>query len=429
MNAPATAKLAQYKAHMHRLLGELATIRPQDPGYQKKLSLLGERIDHPPRQAPASDADASTTLPAAGWGAAWQRQKARWRRAGGGWLMGLRGALAGRPVARGAGLQAARYTAWQRNTADDGADTVPAHTAPRGESFAEVHLGPDRQYRGMLYEPPSRRAGPAPLLVMLHGCRQRAEDFAAATRMNEAAADAGVVVLYPEQSAALHPLRCWNWYALQDRSHQAGDGARIAAMTRQVMREHDIDAARVYVAGMSAGGAMAAVLARDYPELYAALGVHSGVPAGLAHDLPAAMQLMSSGPAASPNGGSSPDDEPRRTAVPSIVFHGDADTTVHPANGHALHAVAQPLRRTPGTAGPLQATTVAEDGQRSFTRSVELGPDGRSHSELWLVHGAGHAWSGGSAAQPHTDTSGPAASREMLRFFLSQRPHAPVSLS
>ena len=148
----------------------------------------------------------------------------------------------------------------------------------------------------MLYEPANRGHAPAPLLVLLHGCKQGAADFAAGTRMNEAAEAAGVVVLYPEQSLAANLLRCWNWYALQDRSNKDGDAAVIAAMTRQVMREHEIDATRVYVAGMSAGGGMAAVLVRDYPELYAALGVHSGVPAGLAHDVYSAMRLMSDGP-------------------------------------------------------------------------------------------------------------------------------------
>lgn len=411
----ATAK-SPHKTQIQRLLRELATIQPQDPGYQKKLNLLGQRIDEPPRQAPARDA-APAALPAVGWAALWRRPKARW-------LLRLRAALGGRPAAGDAGPQAPRDTARQRD-ADHGPDTVPSHAPLRDESFAELHLGRERQHRCMLFEPP-RGADAAPLLVMLHGCGQRAEEFAAATRMNEAAAEAGVVVLYPEQSASLNPLRCWNWYALHDRSQPAGDGARIAAMTRQVMREHDIDPERVYVAGMSAGGAMAAVLARDYPELYAALGVHSGVPAGLAHDLPAAMQLMSCGPAAPLDDVASQYDGPRRTAAPSIVFHGDADTTVHPANGHALHAAALPQRRAPGTGAPLQATTTAQDGQRGFTRSVEFGPDGRSRSELWLVHGAGHAWSGGSDAQRHTDTAGPQASREMLRFFLSHRLRAPA---
>ena len=104
----------------------------------------------------------------------------------------------------------------------------------------------------MLYEPSIRAPGPAPLLVLLHGCNQGAEDFAAGTRMNEAAEEAGVVVLYPEQAVAANALRCWNWYALQDRSNKDGDAALIASMTRQVVREHDIDATRVYVAGMSA---------------------------------------------------------------------------------------------------------------------------------------------------------------------------------
>jgi poly(hydroxyalkanoate) depolymerase family esterase len=270
----------------------------------------------------------------------------------------------------------------------------------------------------MLYEPASRAPGPAPLLVLLHGCQQSAADFAAGTRMNEAAENAGVVVLYPEQSVAANLLRCWNWYALQDRSHHEGDAALIAAMTRQVVSEQNIDAARVYVAGMSAGGGMAAVLARDYPKLYAALGVHSGVPAGVAHDAFSAMRLMSSGPGKSEVDAFFSACDGEGHAVASIVFHGDEDIVVHPSNGQAIHAApcgqAQML-------GSLQATTDPSAGQRGFTRSVGYGPGGVTNRELWIVHGAGHKWAGGSEAEKHTDANGPNASREMLRFFLQHQ--------
>jgi len=301
----------------------------------------------------------------------------------------------------------------------------------RGEAQARLERPPSRfsaglfgaesQRRYMLYEPALRGRGPAPLLVLLHGCQQGAEDFAAGTRMNEAAEDAGVLVLYPEQSVVANVLRCWNWYALPDRSNSVGDAALIAAMTRQVMREHDIDASRVYVAGMSAGGAMAAVLARDYPQLYAALGVHSGVPAGLAHDVFSAMRLMSNGPAKSAPDGAVSAAAGGGPAVASIVFHGDEDTTVHPSNGEAIHAAPGSAQAGPLPPGSLQATTRPSDGRRGFTRSVDFGPGGVTQRELWIVHGAGHAWAGGSDAQRHTDANGPDASREMLRFFLQHR--------
>jgi poly(hydroxyalkanoate) depolymerase family esterase len=301
------------------------------------------------------------------------------------------------------------------------ADSRPAAYPGR---FSEGHFGRNSPRRYMLYEPARRKTSDMPLLVLLHGCQQGAEDFAAGTRMNEAADAAGVLVLYPEQPRSAHAMRCWNWYALQDRSNSDGDAALIAAMTRHVTQTHGIDARRVYVAGMSAGGAMAAVLARDYPDVYAALGVHSGMPAGLAHDVVSAMRLMAGGP------GPLPADELSRPAglpVASIVFHGDEDTVVHPSNGEAIHAPPGPGDAAPEPpAGSLQATTGAADGQRGYTRSVDYGSGGVSRHELWIVHGAGHAWAGGSEAERHTDAEGPDASREMLRFFLQHRLAAPA---
>ena len=167
------------------------------------------------------------------------------------------------------------------------------------------------------------------------GCQQTAETFAAATRMNEAADDVGIAVLYPEQSLSVSALRCWNWFSPAELDSR-GDAAEIAGLTRQVIRENKIDATRVYVAGMSAGGAMAVALTRTYPDLYAAMGVHSGLPAGLANDLHSAMRLMSSGPATTTKAAAI---DNRGAGVASIVFHGDEDEVVHPSNGAAIHAV------------------------------------------------------------------------------------------
>jgi poly(hydroxyalkanoate) depolymerase family esterase len=298
------------------------------------------------------------------------------------------------------------------------ASTVPPR-APFGADggLIEGRFGVAEPRRYLLYQPASPPPGPMPLLVLLHGCRQTADDFARSTGMNEAAEAAGVAVLYPEQSLNANLLRCWNWYALQDRSYAEGEATLLAALTRRIVRELGLDATRVYVAGMSAGGAMAAVLARDYPDLYAALGVHSGLPAGEAHDMHSAMQLMSKGP-----GPPTTPADPAQSAdlaVARIVFHGDGDTTVHPANAAALHAA-------PGVADELsspsvQVTTPARDGRRAYTRSIEYGPAGVPQRELWIVHGAGHAWAGGDATARHTDAEGPDASREMLRFFLQHR--------
>jgi poly(hydroxyalkanoate) depolymerase family esterase len=303
-------------------------------------------------------------------------------------------------------------------SANGKAVSAPSEAAAKGR-FSAGSFGEPSPRRYMLYEPAFREPGPAPLLVLLHGCDQDAQEFAAGTRMNEVAEAAGVVVLYPEQSPTANLLRCWNWYASQGPSGSNGEAALIAAMTRQVMGEQRIDPARVYVAGMSAGGAMAAVLARDFPDLYAALGVHSGVPAGFANDLFSAARLMSSGP-----GLSAADTDPpggHGAAVASIVFHGDEDTAVHPSNGQAIHSAPFSDPAWPLTLASLQSTTDPSEGQRGFTRSVESGPGGVTYRELWIVHGAGHAWAGGSDVGKHTDANGPDASREMLRFLLQHR--------
>jgi poly(hydroxyalkanoate) depolymerase family esterase len=293
--------------------------------------------------------------------------------------------------------------------------------APTRGRFTEGRFGGHPQRRYMLYEPASAQPGAAPLLVLLHGCQQGSEDFAAGTRMNEAAEQAGFAVLYPEQNPAANAMRCWNWFGLQGPDQGDSDSALIAALTRQVVVDHDLDAARVYVAGMSAGGAMAAVLARDYPQQYAALGVHSGVPAGLAFDVFSAIRVMARGPTQgdafpiSPAGAG--------PAIASIVFHGDEDSTVHPSNGQAIHDLGCASSDSMRAKGSLTSTMQACAGRRAFTRSVEFGAGGVTQRELWMVHGAGHAWAGGSQSGRYTDASGPDASREMLRFFLQHRLH------
>jgi poly(hydroxyalkanoate) depolymerase family esterase len=260
---------------------------------------------------------------------------------------------------------------------------------------------------------PTRYAGqPLPMIVMLHGCTQTPDDFAAGTRMNMLAEERGCFVLYPAQTCAANRSRCWNWFKRTDQRRDKGEPAILAGMTRECMRRYAIDPRRVYVAGLSAGGAMAAVLAAAYPELYAAVGVHSGLAAGSAHDVQSAFAAMQGTAAARSAAG-------RRVAgsvpVPVIVFHGDCDATVHPRNGEQVV-----LESTdPAAASSVEQGQVP--GGHAYTRTVHRDSTGRVVLEHWLVHGAGHAWSGGSPSGSYTDPKGPDAARAMLRFFEQSR--------
>ncbi len=241
---------------------------------------------------------------------------------------------------------------------------------------------------------------------MLHGCTQSADDFAAGTRMNFVAEEHGCFVAYPEQPSAANAQRCWNWFKGSDQQRGSGEPALIAGITRQIMADYAIDPRRIYVAGLSAGGAAAAIMGETYPDLYAGVGVHSGLACGAARDLPSAFAAMRGD---APVRGAPVGKDGGHT-VPTIVFHGDRDTTVHPRNGAAVIARA---------GGDVQVLSEPQAGQRGkFTRSVRRDASGRSVLELWEIHGAGHAWSGGSSAGSFTDPSGPDATREMLRFFL-----------
>lgn len=259
-----------------------------------------------------------------------------------------------------------------------------------------------RHYR--VYTPRNAPESAAPLLVMLHGCSQSVEDFAYATRMNELAEELGFVVVYPVQSSRANRARCWNWFeALHQRRNQ-GEPSLIAGITRTLLRR-GVDPRRVYVAGLSAGGAMAAVMGAEYPDLYAAIGVHSGLPHAVAEDYASALAAMS-GRRSGRHGARGGEAGGRR--VPTIAFHGDEDSTVHPSNSDFARAE-----------GSRVAVEQGRRNGRSFTRTVQLGAGDRPSFEQWVVHGAGHAWIGARPGAPFADPLGPDASREMLRFFLS----------
>jgi poly(hydroxyalkanoate) depolymerase family esterase len=258
-----------------------------------------------------------------------------------------------------------------------------------------------RDYK--VYIPSTYTGTAAPLLVMLHGCTQNPDDFALGTGMNGVAEEHGCLVVYPAQTQQANHARCWNWFNAVDQQRDQGEPSIIAGITRDVMARYAVDAAHVYVAGLSAGGAMAAIMGTLYPDLYAAVGVHSGLPFAAAHDLPTALAAMK---------GDFRSGHASTKALPVIVFHGDRDTTVHPANGDAL--IAQRNRHP-------DETVVVEPGTmpdgHAYTRTVHRLPDGAIHAEHWVVHGSGHAWSGGDARGTYTDGKGPDASRAMMRFF------------
>jgi poly(hydroxyalkanoate) depolymerase family esterase len=257
-----------------------------------------------------------------------------------------------------------------------------------------------------------------PLFVMLHGATQSASDFASGTRMHEVVEECGGVTLFPEQSRSAHPQACWNWYDAKHQFAEQGEPAMLAGLTRQVIEDYGIDRSRVYVAGMSAGGAMAVILGQAYPDLYAAVGVHSGLPTGIATDLMSALRVMSSGPPADAESATEHRDDSRRSR-PTIVFQGDRDRMVNPLNATAVLAQAHRGCAFETASNERAARSLLQGGRAvTLTRHARHGeqPD----AELWMVHGSGHAWAGGSPNGSYTDKSGPNASQEMRRFFLNQ---------
>jgi poly(hydroxyalkanoate) depolymerase family esterase len=318
----------------------------------------------------------------------------------------------------------AEPAAWHGPTLDLAPDPDPAardqhhsrqaRPAPRrrspdalpGQWLDGAYANPFGRRPFKLYVPSRPSAAPMPLLVMLHGCTQNPDDFALGTGMNHLAEAEGYLVAYPGQIDSANPSKCWNWFQPTDQERERGEPSLVAGITRQVIEKHGADPTRVYVAGLSAGGAKAAIMAATYPDLYAAVGVHSGLADGAARDLPSALAAMRGGKAGA-------DRRTARTFVPTIILHGAQDRTVHPANAGAI--LDQAL-----AAAPKLAALVDEGrapGGHAYRVTRHQTPDGRTLVEDWRIDGLAHAWSGGDTRGSHTDPRGPDASRALVDFF------------
>lgn len=296
-----------------------------------------------------------------------------------------------------------------------GASGPVGRQAARPATF-EAHRFPSggRTYTYRLYVPPRTDDRLLPVIVMLHGCTQDAHDFATGTAMNELAAQRGCIVVYPEQLARANSMRCWNWFEPSHQHRGRGEPAMIAALATHVVQRFHGDPRRVYVAGLSAGGAMATLVAQLYPDVFAAAGVHSGLPAAAATDVPsahAAMRRAAHKPTAHTASGA---------AVPTIVFHGRADRTVHPGNGRKVIEEAAARAQAAGMALQREDQQLTVGG-RTVTRTIYKDAQQVPRLEHWDIAAGAHAWSGGSARGSHTDPSGPDASAAMVDFFLAQQ--------
>jgi poly(hydroxyalkanoate) depolymerase family esterase len=329
------------------------------------------------------------------------------------------GRLAGSASATRAAM--ARVSLAPRN-----APVGPAAATPDAARFLSrsfTNAAGTRAYK--LYVPASYRGTPVPLLMMLHGCKQNPDDFATGTRMNELAEAHGFLVAYPAQSIRANGANCWNWFRSADQARDSGEPSILAGIVAEIAAGCAIDRRRVFVAGLSAGAAMAVILGHTYPEVFAAVGAHSGLPYGAAHGAASAFAAMHGGLAqaiagwpplgaidAATRAASMP-------AVPTIVFHGDHDPTVAVSNGDAI--VAQVLAASQASAlFENQCLEPASAASRGYTSTAYTTPQGRTLVEQWTLHGGSHAWSGGSPEGSYTEAQGPNASAEMVRFFLSQ---------
>lgn len=308
-------------------------------------------------------------------------------------------------------LQAANsetQTIFSGPSARSGTTTQQHLGTPNGAHFRSGQFSSSsggRTFR--TYVPSTATNGVTGIVVLLHGCTQTPEDFAAGTGMNMLAEKHGFVAIYPQQSRGDHGQSCWNWFSRGDQQRGRGEPAIIAGLTQDAMAEFDVSKDLTFVAGLSAGAAMAVIMGQAYPDVFSGVGAHSGLPVGVAKDVPSAFAAMA-GKAQHAN------TSMKGAAVPNtIVFHGTDDATVHPSNGEKI--VQQAL-------DCMSDETLETDEQgsafgRSFNRRTIAAADGATTLEHWVIDGLGHAWSGGQPNGTYTDAQGPNASAEMIRFF------------
>ena len=263
-----------------------------------------------------------------------------------------------------------------------------------------------------LYIPSSATNSPRGLIVMLHGCKQDPDDFAAGTNMNAVAETHGLLVAYPGQTSAANISACWNWFSPADQARGAGEPAIIAGLTRELMAQYSLCRDQVFVAGLSAGGAMSAVMGETYPDVFGAVGVHSGLAYRSATDVMSALAVMRANTGGATGAAASGGVRPGHR-VRTIVFHGSADATVHPSNAERIVEAANA-----GGGSSARSDSGLSIGGRACARTLIKDFSGATLVECWLVDGAGHAWSGGKPSGSYTDARGPNASAEMARFFL-----------
>jgi poly(hydroxyalkanoate) depolymerase family esterase len=334
----------------------------------------------------------------------------------------------------------------------DATERIPTMHASSGEYREGEYRSEHGERRYRTYTPAPGDGDPVarPLVVMLHGCTQDADDFARGTRANAAAERAGALLLYPEQAPSAHPQSCWNWFDPAHQTRDRGEPALLAGMTRHVARELNADPERIFVAGISAGGSMAQILAATYPDLYRSLAVHSSPPFQSARDVATALAVLQHGV---PDPARLPDlllaaMADRTRPMPILVIHGYDDPIVRRVNGeHVLRQWGGLASRLGETTSPTEARA---DGDAPASGCPELpgltvhreeatGPGGTTPApflrcvyggegvrlEYWLVPGLGHAWAGGSPAGTYTDPQGPDATSRIFEFFLEGVASAP----